>query len=164
MRLQYTVPVILSLIAVSAAAGQTRSVALDLRPVAGALSYASGQPTRQFGIEVGFGFPQLEQRITPRGSEFHDFNEFLHLAVFTRLTPTEKFESDLGVRVSVADLRVCMASDCWPGLFGGVYGSVFYGGGRWKIGSMLEAGRHHEPGEAGATVVNLSPLLLRVKF
>lgn len=147
------------------AASQPHATVLDLRPVTAGVSYARGRTAqRMFGVEVGIGVPQLEQRLSPRGSEYHDFVEFLHVALFTRFAPSERFETDLGLRVSAADLFVCRVSDCWPGAFGGAYGSIFYGKRRWKVGTMLEAGRISEPGEGTRTVVNVSPLLLRIKF
>jgi hypothetical protein len=58
----------------------------------------------------------------------------------------------------------CDTSDCLPGLFGGAYASAFYGRRRLKVGALLAVGRAGEPGGRGATVVNVSPLIVRLKF
>ena len=155
----------LTLPGVRAAAAQDRQVTIDLRPIAATGGYAwRVAPARHVGVEAGFGFPQLEQTLAPRGPRYHDFEEILHLGLFMRLAPTERVEGDVGVRVAVADVTSCDSSDCLPGLFGGAYASAFYGRRRVKVGALVEAGRATEPGGRAATVVNVSPLILRVKF
>jgi hypothetical protein len=155
----------LLLLGVRPAAAQRRQVTIDLRPIAGAVAYAwPVAPGRLLGVEAGFGFPQVEQTLTPRGEGFGDFEEYLHLAMFLRLVRSERVEGDVGLRASVADVTTCQTSDCLPGLFGGAYASAFYGRRRVKVGAMVMAGRATEPGGRGATVVNVSPLVLRVKF
>jgi hypothetical protein len=156
---------LLSLLGARAAAAQERQITLDVRPVAATLGYARRlAPGRYLGIEAGIGAPQLEQTLTPRGSGYHDFEELLHLGFFVRLAPTDRVAADVGVRLSVADVAVCEASDCLPGPFGGAYASAFYGRRRLKVGALVEAGRLSEPGEPPRTVVNVSPLILRLTF
>jgi hypothetical protein len=72
-----------------------------------------------------------------------------------------RFESDVGVRVSVADVTDCGTSDCYPGLFGGAYASAFYGRRRLKVGALVAT---TAAGGRGSTVVNVSPLIVRLKF
>ena len=157
--------VALLLVSARAAAQDDRQVTLDLRPIAATVGYAwRVAPARLVGVEAGFGFPQIEQTITPRGGGFRDFEEILHLGLFVRFVPNARVESDLGLRVSVADVTSCDSSDCLPGLFGGAYVSAFYGRRRLKVGALLEAGRATKPGRPGATVVNVSPLILRLTF
>jgi hypothetical protein len=93
-----------------------------------------------------------------------DFEEYLHLALFARFVRSERLEGDVGVRASVADVASCDVSDCLPGLFGGAYGSVFYGRRRLKVGALVETGRATAPGGRGSTVLNVSPLIVRLKF
>ena len=155
----------LLLLGARASAAQRRQVTVDLRPVAATVGYAwPVAPKRLVGVEGGFGFPQLEQTLAPRGDGFRDFEEYLHLGLFVRLVPSERVEGDVGVRVSVADVTGCDTSDCLPGLFGGAYASAFYGRRRLKVGALVEVGRATEPGGRGAAVVNVSPLIVRLKF
>ena len=58
----------------------------------------------------------------------------------------------------------CDSSDCLPGLFGGAYASAFHGWRRRKVGALLEVGRATKPPRPGATVVNVSPVILRLTF
>ena len=147
------------------AAAQDRQVTVDLRPIAATVGYAwRVAPERLVGVEGGFGFPQIEQTLTPRGEGFRDFEEYLHLALFARFVASERLEGDLGLRASVADVTSCDASDCLPGLFGGAYGSAFYGRRRLKVGALVVTGRAKAPGGRGSTIVNVSPLIVRLKF
>jgi len=140
-------------------------ITVDLRPIAATVGYARRvAPARLVGFEAGFGFPQIEQTLAPRGEGFRDFEEYLHLGLFVRFVRSERVESDVGVRVSVADVTSCDASDCLPGLFGGAYASAFYGRRRLKVGALVATGRARAPGGRGSTVVNVSPLIVRLKF
>ena len=156
---------VLVLLGARAAAAQDRQITVDLRPIAATVGYARRvAPARLVGFEAGFGFPQIEQTLAPRGEGFRDFEEYLHLSLFVRFVRSERVESDVGVRVSVADVTSCDASDCLPGLFGGAYASAFYGRRRLKVGALVATGRARAPGGRGSTVVNVSPLIVRLKF
>jgi hypothetical protein len=155
----------LVLLGARAAAAQDRQITVDLRPIAATVGYARRvAPARLVGFEAGFGFPQIEQTLAPRGEGFRDFEEYLHLSLFVRFVRSERVESDVGVRVSVADVTSCDASDCLPGLFGGAYASAFYGRRRLKVGALVATGRARAPGGRGSTVVNVSPLIVRLTF
>jgi hypothetical protein len=148
-----------------AAAAQTRQFTVDVRPVDVALGYAwRVAPARLFGFEVGLGAPQLEKTLTPRGPGFHDLEELFHLGAFVRFVPDERVAVDVGLRASLADVAVCDASDCLPGIYGAGYVSAFYGRRRLKVGALVQAGRIGEPGSPATTVVNVSPLIARLTF
>jgi hypothetical protein len=89
---------VLLLLGARAAAAQDRQVTVDLRPIAATVGYAwRVAPQRLVGLEAGFGFPQIEQTLAPRGEGFQDFEEYLHLSLFVRFVRSERVESDVGV-------------------------------------------------------------------
>lgn len=142
-----------------------RHFTLDLRPFSATLAHAwPVTPGRLVGIEAGVGVPQFEVTLTPRGARYRDLEEYLHVGTFTRIVASARFEGDVGLRLAVADVRVCETSDCWPGLFGGAYASAFYGRRRLKVGALVQVGRAGDPGQDDVTVVNVSPLLVRYRF
>jgi hypothetical protein len=148
----------------------------DVTPIRGTMGYARAlSPTRLAGLEVGFGAPQVDRTLHPPDgpdpettTDDPDFEEFLHLGAFLRVRPRSAFEVDTGLRVGVADLWECTASDCWPSLFAGAYLQPMLGGQRWKVGARLVAGwigESREGGQDSSTfTVALSPLVLRVTF
>ena len=141
----------------------------------GAVGYARASSSRVFiGVEVGFGFPQLDRTLLPAQDTLGqpDFEEYLHVAPFVRYKASDNFEIDAGIRASIADLWPCGASDCWPAVFGGVYVQPMFGfrlikiGGRVTTGIILEG----EPdtrlrqGDKSTGVLSLSPFLVRATF
>lgn len=149
---------------------------LDVTPIRGTVGYARAlSPTRLAGLEVGFGAPQVDRTLNPGDGpdprttqDDPDFEEYLHLAAFLRMRPRSAFEVDTGLRVGVADLWECTASDCWPALWAGAYLQPMVGGRRWKVGTRLMAGWVGDSREGGSDsstfTVALSPLVVRVTF
>jgi hypothetical protein len=121
------------------------------------------------GGELVFGGPVLSVTLHPSESAPGDpeFDEFIHLAFFTRLVPSERAEVDLGVRASLANLWPCPASDCLPQPFFGVYVQPMVGWRRFKVGTRFLAGRIGETRQdnAGHTgVFALVPFVARLTF
>jgi hypothetical protein len=152
------------------AQAQGNEVTIEASVLRGAIGYARrASPTTLLGVEVGFGFPQIDQTLTPTEEDPEgepEFEEYLHLALLARFRPTARFEVDAGVRGSVADLWACTASDCWPALFGGAYIQPMFGGSRFKVGARVMAGWIAESMEGGPDestfVIGLAPLLVRL--
>lgn len=155
---------------------QRNEVALEASFVRGALGYARHQsPSVLLGIEIGFGFPQLDQTLSPAqgpNDEGPDFEEYLHIAPFVRIKRGEHFEVDAGLRASIADLYPCGASDCWPAIFGGAYLQPMVGWRRIKIGARLTGGviaegppdTRESQGDESTGVLSISPFLVRATF
>lgn len=154
---------------------QRNEVTLEAAVVRGALGYARHTSARLLlGVEVGFGFPQIDITLAPEGDSIAgdpEFEEYLHVAVFARWKLDRRFEIDTGLRGSVADMWECFASDCWPSLFGGAYVQPMFGGSRFKVGARLTAGVIGEKKATGlgnydenSWLVAVSPLLARVTF
>jgi hypothetical protein len=157
-------------------AAQRNEATLEASFTRGALGYARATSSRVLiGIEVGFGFPQLDRTLSPKkdpDTGEPDFEEYLHVAPFIRYKANQNFEVDVGVRASFADLWPCGASDCWPALFGGAYVQPMVGWRRVKLGGRLTAGviAEGEPdtrasqGDSSTGVVSLAPFLVRITF
>jgi hypothetical protein len=155
---------------------QKNEVAVEASITRGAVGYARNVGSRVFlGVEVGFGFPQIDRTLSPEkdpdtGSP--DFEEYLHIAPFVRYKANDNFEIDAGIRASLADLWPCGSSDCWPMPFGGVYIQPMVGWRRIKVGARLTAGVIAEgnpdtrlsQGDESTGVVSLSPFLVRATF
>jgi hypothetical protein len=148
--------------------GQGRELTVEASVLRGAVGYAwQTAPRLLWGIEAGFGFPQIDQTLTPVDPDDGDpdFEEYLHAALFTRLRPSPRFEIDAGVRGSLGDLWSCTASDCWPAPFGGAYIQPMVGGTRFKVGVRLTAGWIGETegsSDSSTFLVALAPLIVRL--
>ena len=153
-------------------AAQRNEVTIEGSVVRGTVGYARAGSARIYlGIELGFGFPQIDRTLAPAPDSVGspDFEEYLHVAPFIRYKASDRFEIDAGIRASVADLWPCDASDCWPALFGGVYLQPMIGFRKFKVGSRLTAGVIAEgkpdtrirQGDKSTAVVSISPLLVR---
>ena len=158
----------LLLLCTAPALAQRHEATLEGSFVRGAVGYAREvRPDVRAGIEIGFGFPQLDQTLRPEQDDQwgSNFEEYLHVALLLRVARSEHLEVDVGLRGAVADLYACGASDCWPALFGGAYVQPMVGWRRLKFGPRLTAGwiRDTEPGEPdGSTaIVGLSPFTAR---
>ena len=160
------------LLAAPLAAQQRNEVTIEGSFVRGAAGYARATSARVLvGIEVGFGFPQIDRTLAPEQDSVGspDFEEYLHVAPFVRYKASSNFEIDAGIRASIADLWPCDASDCWPALFGGVYIQPMIGFRKIKVGSRLTAGviAEGEPdtrarqGDKSSGVVSIAPFLVR---
>lgn len=153
------------------AAAQRNQVTLDASILRGTAGYARQlEPKLYAGIEIGFGFPQIDRTLSP-GSQARpdgsaDFEEYLHIAPFLRFAPSEYVEIDVGVRAAIADLWSCGASDCWPAPFAGFYAQPMIGWKRVKFGPRLTVGwideGPPEQREAWTTVVALNPFNARL--
>jgi hypothetical protein len=164
------------LMSATAARAQRNEVALEASITRGALGYARQTGSKVFlGIEIGFGFPQLDRTLSPAKNDetgAPDFEEYLHIAPFVRYKANDNFEIDAGIRASLADLWPCGSSDCWPMPFGGVYVQPMVGWRRIKLGARLTAGVIAEgnpdtrlsQGDESTGVVSLSPFLVRATF
>ena len=127
----------------SAQAQQRNQTTVEASIMRGALGYARQVDARLYaGVEIGFGFPQLDRTLVPEQNESGepDFREYLHLGVVLRAVPSAHFEIDVGVRGSFADFWPCGASDCWPSPFIGGYVQPMVGWRRLKFGPRLTAG------------------------
>lgn len=148
--------VLLALLALSAGAvrAQGRQLSLEATPVHGTLGYGwATAPGRYVGLEVGFGFPQLDRTLEPTDETLMDF---LHLGVFVRAQPMGAVALDGRVQAGLAELRGC--SGCLPGAFTAVSGGVFFGGRYAKLGPRLTAGVIRENADPAAFVLNLTPV------
>lgn len=159
-----------SLAVASPALAQGNQWTVDASLYRGTAGYAHQLTTRALvGIEVGIGIPETNHTLTPAHDQpgFPDFSEFLHLGVFVRSPVSQRFDLDTGVRVSVANLWVCPASDCWPTLFSGAYVQPMFGWKRVKFGGHLIAGwiDGSRESSAGSTfLIAINPLIVRVTF
>jgi hypothetical protein len=123
------------------AAAQGRSEwALDLRPFGATLGL--GVAIREgllIGVAAGGGIDFLDRTLAPDPAEerYHAFEQLVHLNVFMRQKPARTVDLDLGLRVGVGGVRECLASDCWPGAFAGLYASAFWGTSRVKVGPRV---------------------------
>ena len=147
---------LLVLLAISAGAvrAQGRQLSLELNPVHATLGYGwATAPDRYFGLEVGFGFPELDRTLEPADESLVDF---LHVGAFVRAQPTGSVALDGRVQVGLAELRGC--SGCLPGAFTAVSGGAFFGGRYAKVGPRLTAGVIKEQGDPAEFVLNLTPV------
>jgi hypothetical protein len=150
-------------------AAQRQEVTLEASVLRGAVGYARHTaPRTLIGIEIGFGFPQIDRTLTPRKDDETgepDFEEYLHIGLFVRHRIGSRFDVDTGLRGSIADLWSCSSSDCWPALFGGAYIQPMLGWDRVKLGMRLTAGWIGEvqEGTSGSNsfVASLNPLIVR---
>ena len=149
--------------------GQGREVTVEASVFRGAVGYGwQTSPRLLWGIEAGFGFPQIDQTLTPGDPDDDgdpDFEEYLHAALFARLRPSPRFEVDAGVRGSFGDLWSCTASDCWPAPFGGTYVQPMIGGTRFKVGARLTAGwigETEDRPDSSTFLIGVTPLIVRL--
>jgi hypothetical protein len=170
------ISLLLTALAATPLAAQRNELTLEASFVRGTLGYARHtSPSVLFGIELGFGFPQLDRTLSPEqdpdtGSP--DFEEYLHIAPFVRFKSGEHFEVDAGLRASIADLYPCGASDCLPVIFGGAYVQPMVGWRRIKLGARLTGGVVAEgppdtrlsQGDESTGILSLSPFLVRATF
>jgi hypothetical protein len=141
---------------------QCSQLALEANPFRGTLSYArQSAPGWHVGMEVGFGFPQIDRTLFPEEGDFFDL---FHLGPFLRFSPSEHASVDLGLRLGVADLHECGASDCWPGLYAGASAAFMVGWRSFRIGPRVTAGWIRESGEPTTGFVSLAPVNLLVLY
>lgn len=149
---------------------QRNQVTIDASVIRGTVGYARAiRPTTYAGVEIGFGFPQIDRTFHPSQDSMGspDLEEYLHVGVFVRAAPSVHFEVDAGIRASIADLWPCGASDCWPAPFVGAYVQPMAGWRKFKVGPRLVAGwiNENEPGrneDGGTGVVGLNPFTARL--
>lgn len=139
---------------------QRRQLSLELNPVHGTLGYGwAVAPTRLVGVEVGFGFPQLDRTLAPADESLIDI---LHVGGFVRSNPSKAVTLDGRARVGLAELRGC--SGCLPGVFTAVSGAAFFGGRHVKVGPRMTAGVIKENGDPTSFVLNLTPVAVLVSY
>ena len=157
-------------LASAAPACAQREWSVDVSLYRGTVGYARQVAPRTLaGVEVGIGIPETSHTFTPAHDQpgFPDYAEFLHVGAFARSRFSPRFDVDSGLRVSVADLWSCPASDCWPELFAGAWVQPMFGWKRVKFGGHLIAGWISESREssAGSTfLVAINPLIARITF
>ncbi len=147
---------LLSLLLLTSAdlAAQRRQIFIEFNPVHGTIGYGwELSPTRFAGVEVGFGFPQLDRTVVPSDESFLDI---AHVGAFLRVNPSDAIMLDGRVQLGLAELEGC--SGCLPGVFTGISGGAFFGGRRFKVGPRLTAGAMKEGGELAELVLNLTPV------
>ena len=153
---------LLALLALASAdlGAQRRQVSLELNPVHGTLGYGwTVAPTRFVGVELGFGFPQLDRTLAPAGGSLMDV---LHVGAFVRSNPAKSLVLDGHVQAGFAELRGC--SGCLPGMFTAVSGAAFLGGRHLKAGSRVTAGAIKENGDPASFVLNLTPVAVLLSY
>jgi hypothetical protein len=153
---------LLALLALASAdlGAQRRQLSLELNPVHGTLGYGwTVAPTRFVGIEVGFGFPQLDRTLAPADESLMDV---LHVGAFVRSDPAKSLTLDGRAQVGLAELRGC--SGCLPGVFTAVSGAAFFGSKYLKAGPRLTAGVIREHGDATTFVLNLTPVEVLLSY
>ena len=117
-------------------------------------------PGTYIGLGLGAGTDELGQTLRPRDKQlYHDFEQYLHLDLFLRHKPRPRFDFDLGLRGGFGEVRNCDGCDL-PAAFAGVYGSVFVGSARWKLGTGLIAARVVD-GSSRDNVVHWEVITLR---
>ncbi len=143
------------------ATGQAQRFAVDVEPFGGSASIAFARSTASaLGIGLGVTLPELSWTIAPEGEKYE---ELAHLAAFYRGT-AGPFETDIGLRMAAGDALACDASDCWPGFFAGIYTAFFAGWSHVRFGTRVVFGSFAESNAKRKTVVNISPILVRVAF
>jgi hypothetical protein len=112
------------------------------------------------GIDVGFGFAQLDHTLVPSDEDLEDI---LHLGVFMRSPASKPFLVDGRIQIGLAELRGC--SGCLPGFLAATSGGVFWGGRRAKVGARLLAGGIKDSMNSPAEfVLQLTPIALLLTF
>jgi hypothetical protein len=144
---------------------QGTELALDFRPFSGVLSIA--WPTGSLvsaGLAIGGGIDELDRTLQPDtdAEEFSPLLQLVHAGVFARKS-SRRVDIDLGLRAGVGSVRECFSSDCWPGLYTGVYANVFWGSERVKVGPRLLWAVVRESGHSDA-VLHLEILTGRITF
>jgi len=147
---------------------QRNEATLEASIFRGTVGYARATSPRTYvGVEVGFGFPQIDRTLVPAQDTLGrpDFEEYLHIGVFVRQKLTDRIEVDAGLRGSIVDLWSCSSSDCWFELFGGGYVQPMVGWQRVKFGMRLSAGwvteREEGTPQGNSFSVGLAPFLVR---
>ena len=139
---------------------QRRQLSLEVNPVHGTLGYGwTVAPTRFVGVELGFGFPQLDRTLTPADGSLMDV---LHVGAFVRSTAAKSVTLDGRVQAGFAELRGC--SGCLPGGFTAVSGAAFFGGRYLKAGPRLTAGVIKENDDPASFVLNLRPVEVLLSY
>jgi len=159
----------LQLVWITAVSAQANVFNVEGSFFGGSLGYVRSVADNLYvGVEIGAGVPQFDQTLRPEqdAAGSPDFKEIAHVALLVRFARSEHVELDAGVRSAIADLWPCLASDCWPHGFWGVYLQPMVGWRRFKVGPRLVVGRSHDNayhGDGSPTgVVALTPLAVRL--
>lgn len=129
---------------------------LEANPIHATAGYGwhRGEQT-VLGVQLAFGFPQLDRKLVPDDEE--DLADFAHVGVFARYRPADAVTLDGALRFGLAELYGC--SGCLPGVLGAISGAVFVGGRNVKVGARLTSGVIADGGGTNF-VVNLTPFAL----
>jgi hypothetical protein len=119
---------------------QGTELALDFRPFSGVLSIA--WPTGSSfsaGLALGGGIDELDRTLHPDtdSQTFTTLLQLAHVGAFVRKSVSSHIDADLGLRAGIGSVRECGSSDCWPGLYTGMYANLFWGSERVKVGPRL---------------------------
>jgi hypothetical protein len=150
---------VLALLCVGAgeAGAQTRQLSLEANPIHGTLGYGRVRsPTLVAGVQIGFGFPQLDRTLVPDRDD--DFLDIAHIGLFVRTQPSRRVALDGRVQLGIAEYTGC--SGCFPGVFAGISGGAFFGGRNIKIGPRITTGVHNDLNDPAEWIVNLTPVAL----
>ena len=141
----------------SPAGAQGRNqLALEATPFHGTLSYARGPiDDVRAGVEVGFGFPQIDLTLAPNR---HSFVQIAHVGVFGRFATAKALQLDLGVRAGFADVSDLGADD-FPDPYAAATSALVYGKGRFTFGARVSAGVAFPYGDPIIFVAGVSPIV-----
>jgi hypothetical protein len=126
---------LLLLLGAGDATAQRRQISLEATPVHGAIGYGWVASGRVTGIELGFGFPQVDRTLTPSD---HDLLDIIHIGVFMRSPPARPITADGRLAVGLGELDGC--SGCFPGAVLSASGGAFWGTRHVKIGPRVTTG------------------------
>ena len=142
-----------------------REITVDAAPFYGAFSIAwKTGAAWSAGIGLGAGLDELGKTLEPDDEQdFHTLEQWIYTEFFTRFKPSQRVDLDLGLRTGFGDVRICGASDCWPGPYVGAYTSLLAGWRRVKLGPRLMVARVFEHPYSD-TVVHLEVLTARISF
>lgn len=147
---------VLASVSAADASAQRRELSLEANPFHGTLGYGwYRSPDRVMGIQVGFGFPQLDRTIVPDDESLLDI---MHVGLFMRAKPTRSVALDGRVTIGLAELRGC--SGCFPGAMAAVSGGAFWGGRNVKVGMRVTTGVVNDDRHPPEFVLNVTPVAL----
>jgi hypothetical protein len=139
-----------------AAYAQARQLSLEANPIHGTAGYSRERsPGVYVGLEVGFGFPQLDRTLHPSSGDL-ELLDIMHIGAFVRREPSRSVALDARIQVGLGELDGC--SDCFLGLLTGVSGGAFWGGKNVKVGTRIMGGTIKEFNHPVAWVVRWTPV------
>lgn len=113
---------------------------------------------RHFAQDGGIAYEERD----PYGGEL--LFEMLHLNLFARYEPGDRWHADVGLRGSVFLHFDESDDDPGGGVFTGAYGSLYWGWRHVKLGPRVMAGVFREDRDTREFGVNVAPLTVRISF